>query len=161
MLLKLMHHAPTADIWQIIDIIRYLMLLGILCRETVRDIREREVDIGMPIAYGTVIFLINLVPGYGDIKGCIGGAILGSVIIVMSLIKSESIGIGDGIMLVITGIALGTYLNLILIVRAMIMAGIGAIILIIVRKRRNMTAETMPLMPYILLSYITICVKFV
>ncbi|MBO4462085.1 MAG: hypothetical protein J5749_04310 [Lachnospiraceae bacterium] len=115
----------------------------------------------MPIAYGAVIFLINLVPGYGDIKGCIGGAILGSVMIAISLIKSESIGVGDGIMLVITGIALGTYLNLILIVRAMIMAGIGAIILIIVRKRRNMAAQTMPLMPYILLSYITICVKFV
>lgn len=108
-----------------------------------------------------VIFLINLIPGYGDIKGCIGGAALGGVMILIALIMRESIGIGDGIMLVITGIALGTYLNLVLIVRTMIMAGIAAIILIIVRKRRNMAAETMPLMPYILLSYITICIKSV
>ena len=142
-----------------IDIIRYSMLLYILIRESIRDIRDREIDIGVPIAYGIVVIVFNLIPEYGNIKSCIGGALLGSIVLIIALIKKESIGPGDGIMLIITGASLGAYLNLVLIIRAIIFAGIGGIVLILLRKRRKMAADTMPLMPYILLSYMTICVS--
>ena len=161
MLLTLMPRVRTADIWQIIELIKYLMLLAILLRETIRDIREREIDIGVPIAYGIIAFISNFIPGQGDILSCLGGAGIGATVLVIAYLKRESIGIGDGIMLIVTGAALGTYLNLILIIRTALLAGIGAIILIIIRKRRKMAADTMPLTPYILLSYISICVRFV
>jgi len=161
MLLTLMRHAQIADIWQLIDVVRYMMLLFILLRETVRDIRDREIDIGMPIAYGITVLLLNLIPGHGDIIGCIGGALFGGTVLLAALFKKESIGAGDGIMFIVTGAALGIHLNLVLMLRAIIFAGIGAVILILIRRRRNVTAETMPLMPYILLSYISICVSYV
>ncbi|MCR5344701.1 MAG: hypothetical protein K6E46_01420 [Lachnospiraceae bacterium] len=141
--------------------IKYLMLLAILLRETVRDIREREIDIGVPIAYGFVAVIYSLIPGRGDILSCAGGVGVGAVVLIIAYIKRESIGIGDGIMLIVTGAALGTYLNLILVIRTALLAGAGAVILIIIRKRRKAAADTMPLMPYILLSYISICVKSV
>ena len=143
-----------------IDIVKYLMLLIILLRETVRDIREREVDIGVPTAYGIVAFAYNLIPGRGNISECIGGALLGGVVLIAALLKRESIGLGDGIMLIITGTALGAHLNLILIIRTVLLAGVGALIILIIRKRRKVAADTMPLMPYILLSYVTICVSY-
>ena len=161
MLLTLMRRARIADVWQLIDFVRYMMLFCILFRETIRDIREREIDIGMPIAYGITVLLLNLIPRHGDIIGCIGGALLGGVVLLFTVFKKESIGAGDGIIFIVTGAALGTYLNLVLILRAMLLAGIGAIILVIIGKRRNLTIDTMPLMPYILLSYLSICVSCV
>ncbi len=161
MLLNLIHHVRIADIWQLIDWVRYMMLFFILLRETVRDVRVREIDIGMPVAYGITVLLLNLIPGHGDIIGCVGGALLGGTVLLFTVFKKESIGAGDGIMFVVTGAALGTYLNLVLMIRTMILAGAGALIYILIQRRRNMTAESMPLMPYILLSYISICVNCV
>jgi leader peptidase (prepilin peptidase)/N-methyltransferase len=82
----------------------------------------------------------------------LGGVMIGVGLLLCSLLSHESIGRGDGYLFCVTGIYLGFWNNLFLLVVASVLSGIGALILLIA-KRCAKTAQ-IPFVPFVLAAYL-------
>ena len=84
------------------------------------DIRNHLVPVG-PIFLGGIIGLVSYVLQYVDdrttfgIGSLLGGMAFGGIFCLLSKITKEKIGIGDGVLLVTSGIFLGFYQNMCMI----------------------------------------------
>ncbi|NLK28225.1 MAG: hypothetical protein GX306_07775 [Clostridiales bacterium] len=83
-----------------------------------------------------------------------GGATIGIVVILISLATGGKIGMGDGILLCVTGIGLGFWTNLELFALALLGAAIVSIVLLIFRLADR--KKSIPFVPFLLISFILI-----
>lgn len=84
----------------------------------------------------------------------LSGGLIGAFFMIISKITRESIGSGDGILLIATGVNLGIYVNIMLVLGGFILAFCCSIILICFKKAKRNT--TIPFVPFLLLSYVII-----
>ena len=80
------------------------------------------------------------------------GAILGGLVLALALISKEAVGIGDGIILIVSGIILGYRALLELILISLMLTGTVALFLIVV-KRKGRTYR-LPFIPFLLAAYL-------
>ena len=67
-------------------------------------------------------------------------------------VTHESIGYGDGCLFVMTGLFLGFWENLVLLLLASVLAGIGAAVLLFFRKKKK--KERIPFVPFVFTAYV-------
>ncbi|MBQ7077052.1 MAG: prepilin peptidase [Lachnospiraceae bacterium] len=139
-----------------------VIIAVLLIYETVLDVKEKKVDVILPIIFGSVYFSFSvLLNGPKTVLSSLLGAGIGMVILIAALISKERIGIGDAVILVSTGIILGGENNLILFVRALILAGVYCVVLIVVRKiggKAIAKREKIQFCPFLLLSFGLLCI---
>jgi leader peptidase (prepilin peptidase)/N-methyltransferase len=84
------------------------------------------------------------------------GLSLGLGVVILSMATGGKIGVGDGLVLGVSGLALGFWSNMELFAIALAMAALFSIGLIIFRRANRKKA--IPFMPFLLLAYILLCV---
>lgn len=82
----------------------------------------------------------------------LGGVAVGASVIVISIATGGKIGLGDGMLLCVTGIGLGFWGNLELFAIALLMAAVVSIILLIFRWADR--KKSIPFVPFLLTSYV-------
>lgn len=139
-----------------------VIIAVLLIYETVLDAKEKKVDVILPIIIGSVYFSLSvLLNGPKIVLSSLLGAGIGMLLLIAALISKERIGIGDAVILVSTGIIFGGENNLILFVRALILAGVYCVVLIVVRKiggKAIAKREKIPFCPFLLLSFGLLCI---
>lgn len=127
-----------------------LVILLIIC--TIEDMKEKAVT--MPVVYGFGLIGL-LMQGYLkniSVWSVIGGMGIGILIIGISHLTKGGIGMGDGILIVVTGIYLGLRDNFILLLAALtgvlIWAGFLAVTKGISRNKE------IPFIPFMLAAYL-------
>ncbi|HWT74742.1 MAG TPA: prepilin peptidase [Mobilitalea sp.] len=122
----------------------------------IQDARKKKISVWI-IAAGTIL-----------VGGClpfihhillidrIGGVAVGVLIIMTSLITGGKIGLGDGILLCVTGLGLGFWGNLELFAIALLLAAIVSIGLLILRLADR--KKSIPFVPFMLLGYVFLIV---
>jgi leader peptidase (prepilin peptidase)/N-methyltransferase len=83
------------------------------------------------------------------------GMFVGVLLIGISLATRGQIGIGDGIVLVITGMVLNVYENSMLLLCSLVLTAVSGMFLLVAKHVGR--KYTLPFVPYIFLSYGVIC----
>ena len=83
---------------------------------------------------------------------CTGRIRFGIALLLYSLVTHESIGYGDGCLFVMTGLFLGIWENLVLLLLASVLAGIGSAVLLFFRKKKK--KERIPFVPFVFTAYV-------
>lgn len=135
-------------IQNVIEILIGIMLL--ICG--IKDLRYKKI----PLWVVTVTFLIIVVLGmfcsFIPYTSRIGGVCIGIIIIFISKITREQIGLGDGLVFCVTGIGLGIWINIGLLLWSLCFSAIYAGFVLIVKKKNK--KHVIPWIPFVFFSYL-------
>lgn len=126
-----------------------LLVLLILC--TVEDIKRKEITVTYVLLFGIAGVILHLFYPNCSIYSILWGLLLGIGIMALSLFSRGSIGMGDGILLTVTGVYLGGYGNMELFLLGLSMAGIWSLGLLVLKKKKR--KERIAFMPFLLAAY--------
>lgn len=128
------------------------VLLGVLAITAYRDYREKNIYLYLPIAAGVAGVLLHIFFWERDLSDMLLGAGIGGCVLLIAWISKESIGAGDGIMLMVSGIYLGFWGNLELFFSALLLVGVTALFLMVIKKKRR--DYRVPFLPFLLVAYL-------
>lgn len=130
------------------------VLAAVLLSCGIVDFLRKRVYIWMLVAGGILVFALLPFCHEITLASRLAGAATGAAIILLSFISGGKIGLGDGILLCITGLGLGFWGNMELFCLALMLAAGLSIILMIFRKAdRRMS---IPFVPFMLAGYLII-----
>lgn len=130
-------------------------LLGLLLIiVSIQDIRWKKIKLNIVLIATVGLSICLPFSAALTILDRILGLVLGLGVVLLSKATGGKIGIGDGMVLGVTGIGLGFWTNMELFAMALAMAALFSIALIILRKANRKSA--IPFLPFLLCAYIFI-----
>lgn len=127
------------------------LLLGLFTCAWI-DWKKQLVYSAIPAFLGIVGICFHIVSQSITIWNVLAGMSLGGVFLVISWLTKEEVGMGDGIIFMLTGIYLGFWNNLELIVLTLLLAGVIACVLMISKKKGR--KDRMPMIPIVFVAYV-------
>lgn len=131
-----------------------LLLLLILAIAAYQDIKEMKIRIWLPIVSAGLGTVWSIVVVKGTIRDIALGSFVGIICLLISLLTDESVGVGDGLMLVVSGIFLGFWTNVTMFMLALAMVG-GVGLYMLTRKKKG-RGYRVPFLPYLLAAYLCV-----
>lgn len=122
-------------------------LIGMLVVCSVEDLRRREMHLLFLMLFGIAGMVLHMVFRTYSIYEIVGGMLIGLALIGISIVSHGKIGRGDGVLMMVTGIYLGFWNNLLLLWCATCLTGLFGIGMFFVRGRRNIE---LPFAPFVL-----------
>ena len=107
------------------------LLLGALGVHSIEDIRQKKITAVITLIFSIIGILLQVWNGDHSVVQILSGMALGVCIMGFSYLTKGKIGIGDGMILVMTGIYLGIVDNLRLLSISFFLAGIWGILLLV------------------------------
>lgn len=126
-----------------------LLLLLLIC--AIEDLKRKELTITYILFFGILGVLVHLFYADGSIYNMLFGILLGLAIMILSFFSRGSIGMGDGILLVVTGVYLGGYENMELFLLGTFLAGIWSLGLLVLKKKKR--KDKIAFVPFLLAAY--------
>lgn len=118
----------------------------------VQDIRWKKIRIWIVILCGILLGICIPFCPVLSVWNRIGGVFLGIGVVLLSKATGGKIGMGDGLVLVVTGMGLGFWGNIELFALALSIAAVFSIGLLVLRRADRKKA--IPFMPFLCLAYI-------
>lgn len=116
------------------------------------DLKWKRINLYILIPFLVSGIICNLSYQLFPIASLLGGVAIGVVLLMISFVTRGKIGSGDGVVLMVTGLFLGFYDNLLLLLSATFLSAlVGAFILFIKGMNKN---YEIPFIPFLLLSFI-------
>ncbi len=116
------------------------------------DWKERKVYLNVLLVGGLAGMLCCFFWESPDLRERFGGIMIGLAILGAAWVGKGCIGSGDGLVLVVSGVFLGFWENLRLLLFSLLLAGGTAIFLLCIKKsERN---QRMPFLPFLLAAYL-------
>lgn len=125
-------------------------LLGMLGICSYEDIKTRKIGVVAVLLFAIFGVISRMILGIPDIKGMIGGMLLGGVLYLAGILFKGSLGSGDALMVMVSGIYLGFWNNLLLLWIASFFAGILGVGLLLKGKKN----KEIPFAPFLLIAYL-------
>ncbi len=138
-------------------VMQKFVVLGLLGLCSLEDLRRRELTVFYILLFGIVGLLFHLFAPVCSIYSVLWGMVIGAVLILISLVTRGSVGMGDGILLVVTGVYLGGYENLELLMTGLFLAAIWSLGLLVLKKKKG--KEEIAFVPFLLVSYLVMLVR--
>lgn len=126
-----------------------LLILLFIC--AMEDLKRKEVTVMYILLFGIIGVVLHLFYPNCSIYSILCGLLLGISIMAVSLFSRGNIGMGDGILLTVTGVYLGGYKNLELFLTGLFLAGIWSLGLLVLKKKKR--KEKIAFMPFLLIAY--------
>ena len=117
--------------------IRMIVLLVSLFLCAWIDWKTERVSVPLLLLGGMAAVLLHLFAQEESVFYLMTGMSVGIALLLYSLVTHESIGYGDGCLFVMTGLFLGIWENLVLLLLASVLAGIGSAVLLFFRKKKK------------------------
>lgn len=122
-----------------------------------QDIRKKQISVLLIAGGFAVLFLVASLYGDQSTGSRIGGMLLGILLLGMNPLTGGQVGIGDGLVVCVTGICLGFRSNAVLLVYALLGAAIiSGVLLVLFHTDRK---KTIPFVPFLLLGYLGVLVS--
>lgn len=133
-------------------VVEHCILLGMLGIESFEDIRSRRLGVLLLCAFGICGAVCHMIFQRGEYQSLLGGIAIGAAMIVLSLLSRGRVGLGDGLVLLVTGIFLGFEQNLLLFTVSQVLTACYALFLLVIRKKGR--HYEIPFIPFLLVSYV-------
>ncbi len=127
------------------------VLLGTLGVHSLEDIREQKITVTVTLFSGILGVLLHLLFQNRSIYEMLLGVIPGIGVLALSCLAKRQIGIGDGMIFMLTGLYLGFWDNLLLMFLSFTLAGIWGLFLILARRCKR--TDRMPFVPFLFFGY--------
>lgn len=128
-----------------------VLVLGLLGLCSLEDVKYRRLTVIYILMFGIVGVILHMFAPVCSIYSILWGMLLGIVLILISIATRGSLGLGDGILLVVTGVYLGGYENLQLFLYGLLLSALCSLgLLVLKRKKRK---DEIAFVPFLLLSY--------
>lgn len=127
-----------------------------LILSTLIDLRKKEVNISLCISVALVGLIYEIFISKTDILSIILGILPGIFLMLTSIVTNEEIGKGDAVILSTIGIFLGLKKTILVLIYALFSTIIIGGILLLIRKKNK--KYKIPFVPFILFSYIALCI---
>ncbi|MCI9136819.1 MAG: hypothetical protein HFH48_04535 [Lachnospiraceae bacterium] len=135
---------------------RYV-LLGLLGLCSWEDIKSKELTVIYILMFGIGGMLLHLFCPIHSIYSIMWGILLGVILMVLSWLTGGTIGMGDGILLVVTGVYLGGANNLELFLTGLLLAAFWSLGLLLFHRKGG--REKIAFVPFLLAAYLLMLVK--
>ena len=129
-----------------------VMLLGIFAVTAYRDWKEQMICVYVPLAAGIAGLLFHLMLPTQKLTDLLLGAGIGAVLLLAARVSREEIGYGDGAMLMVSGIFLGFWRNVELLLTALMLIVPVALFGLLVKHRKK--DYRMPFIPFLFAAYV-------
>jgi len=129
----------------------YLTLIYILLIITYHDIKEKTIPTDW-LLLGVFIAILRMInnPNFDIIEGCLGAMGIGILLILISKITKQGIGMGDAYVFVFISMLIGWKMAGTIFMLAILFAGLLGLILFGVKRVSRKT--TLPFMPFVFLA---------
>lgn len=128
------------------------VLLGVLAVSAYRDWMEKKICIYGPLLCGIAGILLHVIFQERTHVEVLGGVAVGGAVLLIAWLGRGCVGSGDGIMLIVSGIFLGFWRNLTLLLTALAMAAVAALFLLVVKRKER--KYRLPFVPFLLAAYL-------
>jgi len=128
-----------------------ILLIGLFLCAWI-DWRREQVSIPILIIAAMAAVFIHLLLQEESVFYLVSGMMIGIVMLLCGLFTKESIGYGDGCLFMMTGLFLGFWENLALLVLASVLAGVSAVLLLLMKKRKKQ--DRIPFVPFVFVAYV-------
>lgn len=139
-----------------VEIISKTLVAALLFICALQDIKEKRIRTWIvvlaAILLGICVPFLNTI----SLQDRLGGFLMGGSVILLSRLTQGKIGMGDGMILCVTGLGIGLWPNIELFAIALFYAAIVSIILLVSKKVSK--KHSIPFVPFLLLSYLSILV---
>lgn len=137
-----------------IDVITRTLLGVMLFLCCLKDIKTKSVS--MIIIIPCFIVLMICLPFRSDISIINGflGSLVGFIMIGIGKVSNWQVGMGDGMILILTGIGLGLWENAFLLIYALVCISLFSVVLLFMKKISKKT--TLPFIPFLFLGYLAV-----
>lgn len=132
-------------------IFRSILLIG-LAIASFEDLITGKIHLILVLILSFCGAVFQVLTGQNRLWDILLGAALGGALILLSFLSRRSIGMGDGMMFVATGIFLGLSDNLWLLLLSLGMSAIASLVLLILLKYKG--KDRIPFIPFMLTGYI-------
>ena len=129
-----------------------LLFLGIASLMAYADWKEQKISLVMLLSGGAAGILVQLAFREQTAAEVICGAGIGGLVLMLALVSREAVGAGDGMILIVAGIILGFLGVLELLMTALLLTGIAALFLLVVKRKGR--AYRLPFVPFLLAAYL-------
>ena len=126
-----------------------LGLFLLIC--TVIDLKTKSVKIALLISFAAAGAVFYCVVRPVSIYDEIAGIIVGGVFVIIWFVTGGKLGLGDALLMIVTGIYLGGRKNVVLIMGAMFMAAIYSAFILIFRKADR--KKEIAFIPFMFMSF--------
>lgn len=127
--------------------LKYCGAIMFLAMLSLEDIREKRISVNRVVVGALTAVICRFITGEASFITIISGFIPGIVLLLLSVATGESIGKGDGIVVMVLGLWIGGQMTFLAVCLAIWAAGIFAVVCLI-RKRR----ELIPFVPCLLMG---------
>lgn len=128
------------------------VLFGFLTVCSLQDMKEKKVKIKVLFLFAVLGLVIHLATFQQSLPEMLGGMLVGGFVLLLSVLTRESIGKGDGLLLMVTGLYLGLKQNVQLLFWGVFFAGIFALFLLVFGKKRR--KDDIPFVPFLFVGYL-------
>lgn len=116
------------------------------------DIRKRSIYVWIIAMFGIIGAVLGILCKPISCINIMAGIVVGVATMLVSRWSKGGIGMGDGMVLCITGIYLGGYKNLSLLLAALILAACWSVGILVLKKGNRKTK--IPFLPFLLTAYV-------
>ncbi len=128
-----------------------IILLALLGWCSLEDVKQKKLTVMYILMFGVGGIFLHLMAPVCSIYSILWGMLLGLALILVSLVTRGSVGVGDGILLAVTGVYLGGSKNLELFMMGLLLAALWSLGLLVVKKKKG--KEEIAFVPFLLISY--------
>lgn len=132
--------------------IKNIILVILLSICAIEDIKEKEVSMPIVLGAGALGIIVQYCLKIESVWSILGGMSVGVTMVVLSLLTRGKIGLGDGILLMTTGIYLGLKSNFILLSVALLGVALWGVMLIALKKISFQ--KEIPFVPFMWMGYV-------
>ncbi len=136
----------------------YLLLTAIfLCILSISDLRTRTIPGWSAVMFCAVMGVLHLVRADLPILEILAGMVPGLVLLLLSKLFSASLGMGDGLVVLACGCALGPEREFAALTAALVFCGIFSIILLILKRAKR--TDCLPFLPFLAASHLVMLIS--
>lgn len=132
--------------------IRSYVLLGTLGIHSLEDIRDKKITVTVTLCSGIIAILLHLWIPCSSIFDMLAGMASGAAVLLLGRLTKGKIGMGDGVVFMLTGLYLGMAGNLALMCISFVLAGFWAAFTLLFCCRG--AKGRIPLVPFLFLGYL-------
>lgn len=129
-----------------------IVLLGTLTISAYHDLKEKSVYLYVLLTAAIAGLVLHIIYQNRTIIDILGGSAIGVFVVLLAWMSKESIGVGDGLTLMVCGIFLGFEKNLSLFILAICLSAVAALFLFVVKRKES--GYRMPFLPFLLAAYL-------
>lgn len=128
-----------------------IILLGLLGICSLEDVKHKQLRVIYILMFGIGGVVLHLFVPICSIYSILCGMLLGVLMLLISAVTRGSVGMGDGVLLVVTGVYLGGYQNLVLLMTGLLLSALWSLGLLALKKKKR--KDEIAFVPFLLLSY--------